>query len=80
MKSNLTPSGYFSLLRRNSNFRSLWIAQLISGSGDWFYSVAIYDLLLELTGRAEPVALAAILQILPMFLLGWGPGLVEGLL
>ncbi len=77
MKSGITVRGYVSLLRRNTNYRRLWIAQLISGSGDWFYSVAIYDLLLELTGRAEAVALAAILQILPMFLLGPTAGAVS---
>lgn len=66
----VTVRGYRDLLRSSANFRRLWIAQLISGSGDWFYSVAIYALLLELTGRAEHVAWAAILQILPLMLLG----------
>lgn len=62
--------GYWQVLRSSANLRRLWLAQLISGSGDWFYSVAIYSLLLELTGRAEAVAWAAILQILPMMVLG----------
>lgn len=69
--------GYWALLRSAANFRRLWIAQLISGAGDWFYSVAIYSLLLELTGRAGPVAWAAILQILPMMLLGPTAGSVN---
>ncbi len=69
--------GYLELLREAPNFRRLWIAQLISGSGDWFYSVAIYSLLLDLTGRAEPVAWAAILQILPMMLLGPTAGAIN---
>lgn len=63
-------AGYWRLLRHSTQFRRVWLAQLISGSGDWFYSVAIYSLLLELTGRAGTVAWAAILQILPMMLLG----------
>ena len=70
MSESVTLRGYWRLLRSAPNFRRVWFAQLISGCGDWFYSVAIYSLLLELTGRAETVAWAAILQILPMMLLG----------
>ncbi len=70
MASQVSLRGYLQLLKRSPNFRRVWIAQLISGSGDWFYSVAIYSMILELTERAELVAWAAILQILPMMLLG----------
>ena len=77
MAEPVTLRGYWHLLRNSPNFRRVWVAQLISGSGDWFYSVAIYSLLLELTGRAEPVAWAAILQILPMMLLGPTAGAVN---
>ena len=45
--------------------------------GDWFYSLAIYNLLLELTGRAEAVALAVILQVLPQSLIGPTAGVVN---
>ena len=68
--AGITLPNYYRLLRRNVHFRRLWLAQLVSGTGDWFYSVAIYDLLLRLTGSAETVALAAVLQILPMFFAG----------
>lgn len=77
MASPVSLRGYWALLRDSRNFRCVWLAQLISGSGDWFYSVAIYSLLLELTGRAEAVAWAAILQILPMMLLGPTAGAVN---
>ena len=73
----ITLPGYYRLLRRNVNFRRLWLAQLISGTGDWFYSVAIYDLLFRLTGSAQVVALAAVLQILPMFIAGPTAGAVN---
>src|SRR5215831_2953452 len=60
---------YWRLLRANRNFRLLWIAQLVSEMGDWFYSLAVYSLLLELTGnRAESVGLAVVLQVLPQTL------------
>ena len=77
MASSVSLRGYGDLLRRSPNFRRVWVAQLISGCGDWFYSVAIYTLLLELTGRAESVAWAAILQILPMMLMGPMAGVVN---
>lgn len=75
--AGITLPNYYRLLRRNAHFRRLWLAQLISGTGDWFYSVAIYDLLLKLTGSAETVALAAVLQILPMFVAGPTAGAVN---
>lgn len=65
---NLSLTGYYQLLRDNLHFRRLWLSQLSSGLGDWFYSVAIYGLLLELTGSSEAVAWAVVLQILPFFL------------
>lgn len=69
--------GYSRLLRENANFRHLWLGQIVSGTGDWFYSVAIYDLLFRLTGSAKPVAIAVVLQILPMFLVGPTAGVVN---
>ena len=75
--TGISVSGYSRLLRNNTQFRRLWLAQLISGTGDWFYSVAIYSLLLQLTGSAKTVALAAVLQILPMFVAGPTAGAVN---
>ena len=60
---------YFGLLRSNREFRRLWSAQLISELGDWFYSLAVYDLLLKLTGSGQAVSYAIILQLLPWFLM-----------
>jgi predicted MFS family arabinose efflux permease len=60
---------YFSLLRDNPNFRRLWLAQLISETGDWFYSLAVYDLILGMTHSGKAVAWAIIIQTLPWFLL-----------
>jgi MFS family permease len=58
---------YAALLRNNRNFRLLWIAQMVSEIGDWLYAVAIYSLILEVTGSAQAVALAFVLQVLPQF-------------
>jgi predicted MFS family arabinose efflux permease len=42
------------------------MAQVVSEIGDWFYALAVYNLLLSLTGnKAQSVALAVVLQVLP---------------
>jgi NTP pyrophosphatase (non-canonical NTP hydrolase) len=48
-------AAYWCLLRDNRNFRRLWLAQIVSELGDWFYVVAIYSLLLQFTGKAQAV-------------------------
>lgn len=58
-------TAYARLLRSHRDFRLLWLAQVVSELGDWLYAVAIYSLLLQLTGRASSVALAVVLQLLP---------------
>ena len=66
MDSNpVSLSAYWRLVRENPNFRRLWMAQVVSELGDWFYALSIYSLLLELTGRAASVGLAVVLQVLP---------------
>jgi len=75
--SGVSLSNYFRLVRGNSNFRRLWIAQIVSENGDWFYTLAIYSLLLDLTGKASSVALALVLQVLPHTLLGPLSGMVN---
>jgi len=50
MDSNpISLRAYWRLVRLNTNFRRLWLAQIVSEIGDWFYALAIYSLLLELT-------------------------------
>ena len=54
--SGVSLSNYLRLVRGNANFRRLWLAQIVSENGDWFYTLAIYSLLLDLTGKASSVA------------------------
>src|SRR5579862_6892928 len=74
---NISIPSYFRLLRRNRNFRRLWMAQIVSEIGDWFYTLSIYTLLLQLTGHAGSVALALVLQVLPQTLVGPTAGVVN---
>jgi len=63
-------SEYLRLTRENRNFRRLWCAQIVSEIGDWFYTIAIFSLLLELTGKAQSVAIGLVLWVLPQTLVG----------
>src|SRR5277367_274937 len=74
---SISLGSYMRLLRGNRNFRRLWMAQIVSEIGDWFYTLSIYTLLLQLTGRASSVALALVLQVLPQTLVGPTAGVVN---
>jgi MFS family permease len=65
-----------TVLRRNRNFRLLYLGQAISQLGDWFNSVAVYALLLDLTGSATAVAWMMIVQFLPIAIVGPMAGVV----
>ncbi len=75
--SAVSFASYARLLADNRNFRRLWSAQVVSELGDWFYTLAIYNLLLQLTGRAGSVALALVLQVLPQAVIGPTAGVVN---
>ena len=75
--SSITLAAYVRLLRGNANFRRLWLAQIVSEIGDWFYTLSIYTLLLQLTGHAGSVALALVLQVLPQTFAGPTAGVVN---
>jgi MFS family permease len=53
---------YLTLLRENPSFTRLYAAQLISFGGDWFATVALLGLSLELTGSSALAALVLVLQ------------------
>ncbi|HEX6331248.1 MAG TPA: MFS transporter [Actinomycetota bacterium] len=65
-----------SLVRRNRDFRNLYVASLISLGGDWFLIVALFGLALDLTGSAVSVAALIAAQELPFFLMSPVGGLL----
>ena len=67
---------FTALLLHNPQFRRLWIAQVVSQLGDWFNAVAVYALLLDLTGSATLVAAMMVVQLLPLALVGPLAGVV----
>jgi MFS family permease len=56
------------LLRRNRDFRRLFLASVISLGGDWFLFVALGGLVLEVTGTAAAVGIMICAQEVPVFL------------
>ena len=60
----------WSLLRRNSAFRKLFTAQVISYGGDWFAAVAAIGLLLDATGSDFLASAFWVAQTLPTFVMG----------
>lgn len=76
-QERVSLAAYWRLLRSNRNFRRLWMAQMVSELGDWFYVVTLYTLLLQFTGRVQSVGLALVLQVLPQTLAGPSAGVVN---
>jgi MFS family permease len=62
MREPMRARPYLDLLRRNRSFSRLFTAQLISFAGDWFATVAILGLTLELTGSPTVASLLLVVQ------------------
>jgi Na+/melibiose symporter-like transporter len=68
--------GYVELLRSNRGFRMLWLGQVVSQMGDWFDTIAVYTLALQLTGSSRSVALIMVARFLPSVVMGPLSGVV----
>ena len=55
---------YWDVLRNNSDYRKLWLAQVGSYAGDWFSDVAVLGLVLALTGSPSAAGLSIIAALL----------------
>jgi len=64
---DLRPVGVLELLKSNSRFRQLWVAQLISAGGDWFNTVALLGLVIQLTHSGFGASLVIISSTTPQF-------------
>lgn len=70
------PIGYLELLRRNRNFRQLWLGQVVSQLGDWLDTIALYTIVLRLTGSGRAIGLVLVARFLPTFIIGPLSGVV----
>ncbi|OYW09354.1 MAG: hypothetical protein B7X34_06935 [Acidobacteriia bacterium 12-62-4] len=76
-RRRVTIPDYWELLRSNRNYRLLWGSQIISEIGDWFFTLALYNLLLDFTGKAESIGFAFVLQVLPQCLTAPAAGVLN---
>lgn len=58
------PLGYLELLRENREFRRLWLGQIVSQAGDWFNTIALFQLALYLTNSGKTAALILTVRFL----------------
>lgn len=58
-------TGYFELIRENKTFRRLWLGNAVSLFGDWFNTIALYTLILNLSGSEFALGAVFITKILP---------------
>ena len=66
--SPVDPRPYLRLLARNRDFGRVYAAQLVSFAGDWFATVALLGLCLQVTGSSAVASLVLVLQTGPFFL------------
>lgn len=59
------PIGYMRLLKQNINFRRLWLGQVVSDLGDWFNTIALYILVMELSGSELALGIVFVTKLLP---------------
>ena len=59
-------SGYLKLLKSNPDFKHLWYGQVVSELGDWLNSMAIYALILNISGSGMALAAVMMAKLLPM--------------
>ncbi len=65
MGSDQRQIGYLELLRENTSFRRLWLGTVISLFGDWFNTIALYSLILTLSGSEFALGAVFITKMLP---------------
>jgi predicted MFS family arabinose efflux permease len=63
-------AGYLELLRGNRDFRQIWLGQVVSQMGDWFNTIALYTIVLNLTGSGRAVGLVLVARFVPCFIIG----------
>ncbi len=74
--SFLARFSYYQVLKNNPPFRTMWYGQVVSELGDWLNSIAIYALLLQITGSGMAMAAAMMAKLLPIFFVSPVAGVV----
>ena len=59
---------YVDLLRRNRNYRNLWLGAVVSQFGDWFNLIAATSLIAQLTSSGAAISYLFLARFIPLFL------------
>lgn len=59
---------YISLLKRNKDYRYLWLGNVVSQLGDWFNLIAAAELITELSNTGVAISYLFLARFLPLFL------------
>lgn len=59
---------YIDLLRRNVNYRNLWLGAVVSQLGDWFNLIAAASLIADLTSSGAAISYLFLARFLPLFI------------
>jgi MFS family permease len=65
-----------ALLRRNSNYRNTWMAQVVSEIGDYFNNVAVFALVMQESGSGMVVSGVMLARAIPAVLAGPAAGVL----
>src|SRR5689334_11839271 len=69
-------TAFFHLLRRNHNYRNLWIGQVVSEVGDHFNNIAVFSLAVGATHSGLVVSGVMLSRAIPAMLIGPAAGVV----
>ena len=58
---------YLSLLQRNTNYRNLWFARVVSNLGDWFNLIASATVIAQLSDAGAAISFLFLVRFLPLF-------------
>jgi MFS family permease len=67
-------SDFTDLLRRNRNYRYTWLGQIVSETGDYFNNIAVFSLVMEVTGSGLVVSGVMLSRAIPAVLAGPAAG------
>lgn len=67
---------YLGLIKNNRDFRLLWLGQVVSQMGDWFNTIALYSVVLKLTGSGKAIGLLLVARFLPSVFIGAMAGVI----
>jgi MFS family permease len=67
---------YYNQMQQQRNISLLWLAQIISAAGDAIYQIALFWLVLDITGSSTTTGLIAMAAFLPAMLFGLYAGVI----